>query len=99
LLGPFLRPIKRAALLIKVILNSLLHRLERAWINLGVLAGKELNGPLIDQFFGGVLLSHPHFASELVNSKGRDLGVWMLDQKLCIDRAATAENQSRVQSL
>ena len=51
----------RAALLIKVILNSLLHRLERAWINLGVLAGKELNGPLIDQFFGGVLFSHSQF--------------------------------------
>jgi hypothetical protein len=51
-------PICCTALLINVILNRLLHRLERARINLGVLAGEEPNRPLIDQFFGGELFSH-----------------------------------------
>jgi hypothetical protein len=51
--GAFLRPIERTALLIQVTLDRLLNGLERAGINLGILPGEELNGPLIDQFFGG----------------------------------------------
>jgi len=47
-LRAFLLRIKCSARFSKVILDRLLHRLERVGIELPMLTGKELNGPLID---------------------------------------------------
>ncbi len=45
--------IERSALFGQVVLNSLFHGLEGVWIGLPVVTGEELDGPLVDEFFGG----------------------------------------------
>jgi len=46
------------------------------------LAVEELNGPLIDQVFGGELFSRAQLRERAVELERRDAGVWISDQQL-----------------
>ena len=58
----------------------------------------ELNGPLMNQLFGREFFPHSQFRERAIERKGRDVWVWVPDQKPCIDGAAASENQSRGQA-